>query len=236
LKSHKWGTTLLGVVFLAAGSAQASIITINFDDLAQNELVSNGVSGPSVSPVLIVSNQYAVTDGVTFSASSTDPGSFAVLVESHTGYNTSTPPNIITVGTTTGLLMYNSAVSLTLTFANAASNLNFDAFANDSTAPGNAFALADIYQNGSLTPTTISLLATTGSANNGTQADPQNLSAFPNITKLVIRDDTDIAGTAFDNFTFSATASPVPEPSTFLLLGLGGMFWAGRRFVARKNS
>jgi hypothetical protein len=56
---------------------------------------------------------------------------------------------------------------------------------------------------------------------------------------LVIRNDTDTNGTAYDNFSFDiqdSNPSAVPEPSTLLLTGLCGIVWAGRRrFQARKS-
>jgi PEP-CTERM motif len=66
--------------------------------------------------------------------------------------------------------------------------------------------------------------------------DPQNL-AYLGITQVIIHNNVDPAGTAYDDFSFTPqldTAS-VPEPSTLLLTGLCGIFWAGRRFLARKS-
>lgn len=250
MKSHLWGTALLGVALLV-GPAQASLVTINFDDLAQNEFVSNG----SVSPVLVVSNQYFAADGVTFCVSDSGPTCpvnppFVALVESGTSYHTSSTPNIITTGMPNGNLQSGSTINLILTFQTPVFNLGFDAFGNDAVSPGSEWAMADVYQNGSSTPTTTTSLLTClngvncatpefngGTSNdNGTFGDHETL-AGPNITKVVIRNDANVAGTAFDNFSFNLPDPPptAPEPSTLFLTGLCGIVWAGRRFLARKR-
>jgi hypothetical protein len=235
MKFHISGVSLLGVALLA-GQAQASIVTINFDDLTPGcDPAGNtaACAAPAGSQVVQVNNQYLISDGVTFS--STDP--YVVLVESGTGYQTSSTPNVISTGTTTGAIVGTSSINLILTFTNPVYNLNFDAFGNDTTAPGGTFAQADLYENGSAVPTqTINLIATNGSAFSGLQADHQDLSAFAAITKLVIRNNTDANGSAYDNFNFNTsggTTGTAPEPSTLLLTGLFGMVWAGRRLLAR---
>jgi hypothetical protein len=233
MKPQILGGALLGVALLA-GQARAAIITINFEDLTPgcNPPGSTATcASPAGTNVIIVSNQYLLSDGVTFSA--TNP--FVVLVESGTGYQTTTQPNLITTGNSSGTVIGSPLINLTITFANPAFNLKFDAFGNDTTPAGQTFAQADIFQNNSSTATTINLTATNGASFSGTHADPQDLSAFPAITKLVIKNDTDAMGSSYDNIIFSTADSPTPEPSTLLLTGLCGIVWAGRRFLARKG-
>jgi hypothetical protein len=237
MKSQISGIALLGVTLLAS-QARATVVTINFDDLTPGCTAVNTATcaSPRGSQVIIVSNQYFVSDGVTFSSN----GNFVVLVESGTGYNTTSQPNIISTGTTLGTIVGSPSVNLILTFANPVFNLNFDAYGNDSTSPGGTFAQADLYQNGSSTPTqsNVNLIATNGNAFNGIQPDHQDLSAFAGITKLVIKNDTDVNGSAYDNFSFTVNGGsnpPVPEPSTLLLTGLCGIVWAGRRFLTHKS-
>jgi hypothetical protein len=237
MKSRISGIVLLGVATLAS-RAQASNVTINFDDLAPGctAINTSPCASPRGSQVIIVNNQYLAADGVTFSASST----YVVLVESGTGYNTSSTPNVITTGNATGTVLGSPTINLIVTFTNPVFNLTFDAYGNDTTPQGNIFAQADVYENGSGTPaqTGINLIAANGAAFNGVQPDHLDFSAFQGITQLVIRNDTDTNGTAYDNFNFttnSSDPSTVPEPSTLLLTGLCGIVWAGRRFLAHKN-
>jgi hypothetical protein len=241
MKYYILGAVLLGVALLT-GPAHASIITINFDDLTPgcNPPGTSGCAAPAGTNIVVVSNQYLVSDGVSFSA--TGPGGFdyEVLVESGTEYNTS-KPNVIATGFVSGgppptsqTLEGGSSVSLILTFTNPVYNLNFNAVGNDSTAPSTQFAQANVFQNNSLTPTTVSLMTNSSGNSGGLNPDPQNLSAYPGITKLVIFNDTNTDGTAYDDFVFN-NSGPAPEPSTLLLTGLCGILWAGRRFAARKS-
>lgn len=240
MKSQLWGIGLLGVALLA-GQAQASLI--NFDNLTPGctPPAPAGCAAPAGAQVVQVNSQYFLSDGVTFSA--LDPGgpTLVVLVESGTGYNDS-KPNDISLGLSSGQILYPQTGQLILTFQTPALNLNFDVYGNDSAYPaaGAAFAVADIYENNSPSVTATFNLMTQSCAVapcnlNGINTDHQDLSAFPNITKLVIRNDTDVNGSAFDNFSFSAAAPSVPEPSTLLLTGLCGIVWVGRRFLARQR-
>jgi hypothetical protein len=225
MKSQISGIALLGVSLLA-GQARATIVTINFDDLAQT-------GPPAGSTVIPVDTQYLVSDGVTFSTTL----NHIVRVLSGTTYNTSTKPNVICTGTRSFI---DCTQDLTLTFANPVDNLSFDAFGNDSTPNGGTFALADVYQGGVDTHPNIPLTVSGGSTlvNGffGINADPQTLN-FTGITKLVIHNNTDTNGTAYDNFSFGTSGSTgaAPEPSTLLLTGLCGIVWAGRRFLAHKS-
>ena len=246
MKTQISGIVLLLGVALLAGQARASIVNINFDDLTPgcNPPGSTaacatpaGIAPPLPgSHVIIVTNQYFVSDGVTFASS----GQFVVLVESGTGYNTTSTPNVISTGNAAGAVLGAPSINLILTFANPAYNLMFDVFGNDTTPNGSTFAMADVYQDGVVT--TIPLLVSQGgtpvNGNTGVNADHQDLSAFAGITQLVIHDDTDTNGSAYDNFSFDTgggTDTSVPEPSTLLLTGLCGIVWTGRRFRARKS-
>jgi len=293
MKSQVWGSLLLlllGMVFLP-GQAQASNLTINFDDLGLNEVCNFTIYGgnsticppPTSSPLVVVSTQYQASDGVTFSdcltsaevggACPTFPGGnpYVVMVESNTGFAANPPttdgqtlPNVIGLGLVTSdpngnspptsatVVMNNggtsSGVSLILTFTNAASNLTFDAYDNNTTPLGQQFAQANITYNNGANTATVNLLTTTGCGPtgggpcpgnpnfNGLFPDPQDLSAFPNITRLEILNDTDANGTAFDNFAFSTTESQAaPEPSPLMLMGFGGLLLVVRRVIARKH-
>jgi PEP-CTERM motif len=130
-----------------------------------------------------------------------------------------------------------------LSFTTPVDNLTFNAFGN-STPTSGTFAQVDVYQLGVLTHANVALLVshvpdvTCGFFQGqliDCNPDPQNL-AYLGITQVIIHNNVDPAGTAYDDFSFtlqSDTAS-VPEPSTLLLTGLCGIFWAGRRFLARK--
>lgn len=217
---------LLGAFLV--GSAGASIIT--FDD------VGNKVT---------ITNQYS---GVIFSSAGGD----VVMTTAQNPPYTGTVPNLICTGQAMPIGTVDCSHDLTLDFTSPVDNLKFDAFGNQS-AVGNTFAIADVYQNGSLVPTqpALNLLVSHTSHTAGCPGDPldpaftpdclpdpQDLSAFSGITKLVIRGNTDNQGTAYDNFSFNAaeTTDPTPEPSSLFLAGIGGLIWAGsRRLLARKS-
>jgi hypothetical protein len=227
MKSQISGIALLGVALLA-GQAQASIVTINFDDLPHD----GGTAGalPPNNVLIVVGSHYP---SVTFSSTA----NHVVMVLSGTSYNTSSAPNVICTGTSSGFI--DCSQDLTLTFTSPVDNLSFDAFGNDSTPNGGTFALADVFQGG-VDNANIPLIVSGGSTpvNGflGINADPQTLN-FTGITKLVIHNNTDINGTAYDNFSFDTGSSTdvAPEPSTLLLTGLCGIVWAGRRFLAHKS-
>jgi hypothetical protein len=214
LKSQISGVALLGVALLA-GQARASIVTINFDDLG---------------PFVTVTNQYP---NVTFSAGNGDVVETTPQNPPYTG----SPANLICTfyaGT------IDCAADITLTFATPVDNLTFDAFGNQ-TAVGLRFAVADVYQGG-VTPTSQNLTVSHTQAQDiaancaiiDCLADPQTLN-FTGITKVVIRNNTDPNGTAYDNFSFDPPDPTAPEPSTLLLTGLCGLVWTGRRFLTRKS-
>jgi hypothetical protein len=221
MKSQIMGVMLLGVALLA-GPSRASVVTINFDDLPP-------IGPPAGSTVVSVTTQYLASDGVTFS---TVAGS-VIMVLSGTGYFTDSKPNIIC---STGIGTIDCNQDITLTFANPITDLSFDAFGNDSTPNGGTFALADVYIGGVDTNPNIPLIVSQGGTDPlGMNADHQTLN-FTGITKVVIHNNTDVLGTAYDNFSFDPPAPGVPEPSTLLLTGLCGVLWIGRRFVASKSS
>src|ERR1022692_1997560 len=216
MKSQISGVALLGVALLA-GQARASIVTINFDEQP---------AGPNVGlNVTVITTQYA---GVTFSSTNGD----VILIDTQAQYNTG---NLICTGTGRGSAASPTYAGLDctqdviLSFTTPIDDLSFDAFGNQD-AVGSTFAVADVYLNGSATPSTSVALKV---VNGGNAADHQDLN-FTGITKLDIHGSNDPNGTAYDNFSFDPPGT-VPEPSTLLLTGLCGIVWAGRRFLARKN-
>jgi hypothetical protein len=205
MKPQILGGVLLGVALLA-GPARASIITINFDDLNNLDVLTNHY--PSV----------------TFSASG---GDVVLVTRQSPPYNTSTPPNLIC--TASAGLVIDCVHDLTLNFAAPVYNLTFDAFGNQ-TPFGSTFAFADVYLSGVLLPANthvpLNVSHTTYCADptHDCAADPQSLSYF-GITRVVIHESSGealLAGTAFDNFSFN-TGDPTPEPSTLFLTGLCGI-------------
>ena len=200
-------------------AVQARAEFINFDNLP---------TGPTDGfTITNVTNQYL---NVTFSASGGD----IVMITSQAAYNTS-PPNMICTGSVAGVV--DCAQDLIMTFSVPVNNLVFDALGNQ-TAIGGTFATADIFQNFGLAPTTtVQLLVQPGGGNHN--ADHQDLSAFANITKLVIHETTfeaQNAGSSFDNIGFTPADTTIPEPSTLLLTGSLGLLWIGRRFLARQRA
>jgi hypothetical protein len=214
------GIVLLGVALLAGPASAGVLETINFDNLGN---------------MVTVTNQYP---NVVFSAGAGD-------VVFTTCQNTvactggsppylGSPPNLICTGTDATI---DCTHDITLTFTTLVDNLAFTAYGNQTVAPGQ-FALADVYINGILTDTNIPLNVshTVHCAANtfDCAGDPQALN-FTGISKVVIHNNTDTNGTAYDDFSFTVEGSAAtPEPSTLLLTGLCGIVWAGRRFLARK--
>ncbi len=181
---------------------------------------ANLISFDNLSSGTAVTNQYSA-QGIVFSSA----GGKRILVTAQPQYQ-STTPNFICTGTTgidcTGTVVFS--------FTTPVNNLKFDALGNQN-AIGTSFAQADIYQNGFLTVSNLKLLVSQGNL----LPDHQNLSAYTNITELMIHNNTDPAGTGYDtiSFTPSVTAS-VPEPATWAMMltgfgGLGAMLRSGRR-------
>jgi hypothetical protein len=48
-----------------------------------------------------------------------------------------------------------------------------------------------------------------------------NESAFSNVTKIVVRDVTDLSGLGYDDFSFTAGVQQVPEPAALSIVGAG---------------
>jgi hypothetical protein len=219
---------LCGLIGTWLGAGQASAVTINFDNLADKTTVTN---------------QYA---GVTFSSAGGD----VVLISSQNPPYTGTAPNVICTGVALPIGTVDCSHDLILNFSTPVNNLTFDAFGNQSTV-GTQFAEADVYQNGVLTQPNVSMIVTHFSHTQGCPGlpntipdclpDPQDFTAYAGITQLIIHNNTDTQGTAYDNFSFIPTSDPedlpigTPEPATWLLTGLGGFVWAGRRFLTRKS-
>lgn len=209
LKSTTSTRGLLWCMAATAGllgvAAPVSANTINFDNLASGTAVTN---------------QYTA-QGITFSSA----GGKQILVTAQPEYQ-STTPNFVCTGTTS----IDCTGTVDFSFTTPVDNLKFDALGNQN-AIGTSFAQADIYQNGFLTVSNLKLLVSQGNL----LPDHQNLSAYTNITELMIYNNTDPAGTGYDtiSFTPSVTAS-VPEPATWAMMltgfgGLGAMLRSGRR-------
>ena len=111
-----------------------------------------------------------------------------------------------------------------LDFASPVNNLSFLSVGDDRALA--AAALVDVYAN-------FALAATLNLPTDGTGFVPQlfDLSAFSDITRIVIRNQVDIAGLGFDDFRFT----PVPEPATFLLLGTGIAIGVRRRIATQRS-
>jgi hypothetical protein len=227
MKSQVFGAMLLGVALLA-GPAHAGLVTINFD-------------GPGFTNFVAVTNQF--TD-VTFSSSGGD----IVMISAQAAANPLVPPylssapNLICTGTPAALPSTSAAFDCThdliLTFATPVDNLSFTAYGNQTVAPG-AFAQADIFfaEGPAILnmPLTVSHTVHCGDPTKDCLGDPQSL-AFTGITQVIIHNNIDTAGTAYDDFSFTyAGGVDAPEPSTLVLTGLCGIFWTGRRFLARKS-
>jgi hypothetical protein len=124
------------------------------------------------------------------------------------------PPNSICTRAVGG--SFNCDQELIVDFTNAVFNLSFLVVGDNNTGTQ---AVVDVYVN-LLLNTTVDIV-TTGDFS----AAPMDLSAFSDITRIVIRDVTDFAGLSFDDFDFEV----VPEPSTALLLASGLVALAVRR-------
>jgi hypothetical protein len=196
---------LLGAVLLFSGIARAE--TINFDDLPN---------------LTTVTNQYA---NVIFSAGGGD----VVLTTAQNPPYLGSQPNLICTGSTAGAI--DCTQDFTLTFTTPVDDIYFTAYGNQTPAPGQ-FAEVDVYQNGVLTQPDISLDVshTVHCPTYGDCAgDPQSL-LYTDITEIAFHDNTDPAGTAYDDFSFTPeTDSGAPEPSTFFLATLGGAGVVGLR-------
>jgi hypothetical protein len=171
----------------------------------------------------VVTNQYAAQD-ITFSSANGEQ----ILVTTQPAYQ-STPPNFICTGTSsidcTGTVIFS--------FTTPVDNLQFDAVGNQN-AIGTSFAQADIYQNGVLTVSDLNLLVSQGNY----LPDHQDLSAYANITEVLIHSNTDPAGTGYDTISFTPVTSGVPEPATWamMLLGFACLGFAGYRKADRMSS
>jgi len=198
---------LAAIVGLLGVAVPAHATIINFDNLASGA---------------VVTNQYAA-QGITFSSA----GGKQILVTAQSIYQ-STPPNFLCTGTTgidcTGTVIFN--------FTTPVRNLTFDAVGNQN-AIGTPFALADIYQNGILSVSNLSLFVSQGNL----LPDHQDLSAYANITGVVIHNNTDPAGTGYDTISFTpSVTNSVPEPATWAMMltgfgGLGAMLRSRRRLA-----
>ena len=111
-----------------------------------------------------------------------------------------------------------------LDFASPVNDLSFLSVGDDRAFA--AAALVDVYAS-------FALAATLNLPTDGTPFVPQlfDLSAFSDITRIVIRNQVDIAGLGFDDFRFTA----VPEPATFLRFGTGIVAGIRRRLAGRRS-
>ncbi len=193
IRGISWPAAAVAGALGIAASAHANLV--DFDNLADGT---------------VVTNQYAAQD-ITFSSA----GGEQMLITTQPQYQ-STPPNFICTGTS-GIDCMGTVI---FSFATPVNNLKFDAVGNQN-AIGTSFAEADIYQNGILTVSDLSLLVSQGNL----LPDAQDLSAYSNITEVVIHDNTDPAGTGYDTISFSPASSATPEPATWamILTGFGGL-------------
>ena len=204
VRRASWRFVVAAIILGASASASAN--TINFDSLSNND---------------VVTNQFAGQD-ITFSSA----GSEVIRVTAQSSYQ-STPPNFICTGPASGGIDCTSTVIFN--FATPVNGLQFDAVGNQNPI-GTSFAQADIYQNGILTVPNLNLLVSQGNF----LPDHQNLSAYSNVTEVLIHNNTDPAGTGYDTISFTpVAASSVPEPAALALLGLG---LAGLGFSRRKKA
>jgi hypothetical protein len=186
---------MAAAVAMLAVAAPAYANLINFDELTDGT---------------VVTNQYAAQD-ITFSSANGEQ----MLVTTQPQYQ-STPPNFICTGTSgidcTGTVIFS--------FSTPVNDLQFDAVGNQN-AIGTPFAQADIYQNGILTVSDLNLLVSQGNL----LPDHQDLSAYNNITEVLIHSNTDPAGTGYDTISFTAGPSATPEPATWamMMIGFGGL-------------
>jgi len=213
------GAALLGLSLLVP--AQASIITINFD-------------GPGMTNFVQVNNQYP---SVTFSSNGGD----VVMINAQNPPYQGSVPNLICSGSPGGGVIpavIDCTHDIILTFTDPVDNLSFGAYGNQNSV-GSTFTLVDIFFAAAPAitnlPLTVSHTDKCASPIVDGAVDPVSLS-YTGITQIVLHNNTDPAGTAYDDFTFSTQATTHnPEPSTLLLTGMCGIFWTGRRFLARKN-
>lgn len=202
--TYGWRLCVAAMAGVLAAVAPAHANLITFDDLADGA---------------VVTNQYAASD-ITFASE----GGRQILVTAQPSYQ-STPPNFICTGT----LSIDCAGTVIFSFATPVNSLTFDAVGNQN-AVGTSFAQADIYQNGILTVSNLNLLVSQGNY----LPDHQDLSAYANITEVLIHGNTDPAGTGYDTISFTPAAS-VPELATWamMLTGFGGL---GATMRSRRRS
>jgi len=219
MKYQAIGAVLLGMALLAS-PARAGLITINFDDLGN---------------LATVTNQYA---GVAFSAGG---GDLVLTINLNSIANQNPPylgsaPNLICTGPSGGTVA-DCTHDLILTFTSPVDNLTFNAFGNRTFAPGQ-FAQVDVFQGAASTlniPLFVSHTTYCASPILDCAPDPQSLN-FLGITKVVIHNNTDPNGSAYDDFTFTTQASATPEPSTFLLMGFSGLVLAAGNAFRRRRT
>lgn len=164
---------VLAMLEPVAGQSSSLPVMLRFDELPNNT---------------VVADQYYNSYGVRFYS-----GSFFNPVHTYQQCgpcSTTSPPNFIST-----IPDYSGQV--TVEFTQPVSNLTFYAIGVD--AFFNAFAIVDVYRNGSP-------YATYQLYGNGTRTVGFTLGSLTNISKIIIRGITDPLGVGFDDFTFTIPA------------------------------
>lgn len=166
---------------------QSQAVVINFDDLAENTIITDQYAEATFS---------SLTDGRDIRANY-----FYDIGQSLPNMMCSQP--IGGLGHCVG--------DIAIDFTDAVNNLTFLSVGDNSDG---ITALVDIFVNNSFSATFN--IVTDGITS---VTDLHDLSAFSNITRIVIREQTDPAGLGFDDFTFDVAS--VPEPATLVLMSMG---------------